>query len=83
LQRKTNQKTRKVTYEVLNHRNLTTKQIKQHVSPSSLAHFHLLTCSQNKLWRNKCLLDLFWRNKSWKWTYVVFEFFFEEKKKIL
>jgi len=30
----------KVTYEVLNHRDLQTKQIKKHVSPSSLAHFH-------------------------------------------
>jgi len=41
LQRKTNKKSRKLAYEVWNHRNLQTKQIKKHVSPSSLAHFHL------------------------------------------
>jgi len=41
LQRKTNNKPRRVTYKVLNDRNLQTKQIKKHVSPSSLAHLHL------------------------------------------
>jgi len=39
LQRKTNNKPRKVTYEVLNDRNLQTKQMKKHVSPNSLAYF--------------------------------------------
>jgi len=41
LQRKTNKKTLKATYEVSNDRNFQTKQIKKHISPSSLAQFHL------------------------------------------
>jgi len=42
LQTKTNNKLHKVTYKVLNDWNLQTKQIKKHVHPSSLTHFHLM-----------------------------------------
>jgi len=59
LQRKTNQTARKVTYEVLDDRNLQTKQNKKHVSPSSLAKFYLTDYLLNRLLHNKRLLDLF------------------------
>jgi len=53
LQRKTNKKTRKVTYKLLNDQTFQTKQIKIHASPSSLAQFHLTNYDVGTFCRNK------------------------------
>jgi len=57
-----NQKERKVTYEVLNGRNLQTKQIKKTLK-SKLAHFHLTKYDVINAYWTYAVFGTFCRNK--------------------